>query len=488
MATHEDQMRLLEALGRMGSAGRAEGEDRIRLPRTFWPVPEHLRAFDPDVVLVVGPRGAGKTELFRAVIEHGLLSKLAARAPGVRLPPLERTHWLAAYPIGAEFPSERLLREFIRGKSATDELFLDVWLAYLVRVLRDELPEDSLRSVFQPQGGDVEAVLGAFQANAKEALLALDRLDRRLTTEDRHVIVAYDELDLLARGDAELTRAAVRGLVALWASHSRRWQRLRGKIFLRTDLYDRAAVAGGADFAKLAANRAELAWSDRHLYAMLVRRLTNAGDEELGRYCEAKIKMEDDQELGRFPVIRKAEDARPLIERMVGIYMGANERKGLTHRWLLDHIRDGRGQALPRPLVRLFESAADVQRGGGSLPRWPRLLEPRALRRALDKVSGDHVGDALHEWPWLVGLKERLARLREVPWERREIDRHLDGSFGDPWGKGGDLLPPAASGRELVEYLVEVGIFRARADGRIDAPDLFLSGLGLRRKGGVRRR
>lgn len=278
----------------------------------------------------------------------------------------------------------------------------------------------------------------------------------------------------------------MRGLVALWASHSRRWKRLRGKIFLRTDLYERAATAGGADFAKLAANRAELTWSDRHLYAMLVRRLANSG-EDLSTYCKAKMDLEDGGELGRFPVIRKADDARPLIERMVGTHMGANERKGLTHRWLLDHIRDGRGQALPRPLVRLFESAADVQKGSVSQPRWPRLLEPRALRRALDKVSEEHVGSALDEWPWIEGLKTRLATQREVPWERREIDRHLDRGFGDPWGQAA-VRPPTASARELVEYLVEVGIFRARADGRIDAPDLFLAGLGLRRKGGVRRK
>ncbi len=486
MATHDDQLRLLDAISRMGSAGRAEGEDKDSLPRTFWPVPEHLRAFDPDVVLVVGPRGAGKTELFRAVIEQGLLAKLQARIPGVRLPPLAQTRWLAGYQIASEFPSERLLREFARRKSVTDELFLDVWLAYLVRVLKGELHDASLQPIFEPQGGDVGAVLGAFRTNAKPALLALDALDQRLLSEDRHVIVAYDELDMLARNDANLTRLAVRGLVALWAGHSRRWKRLRGKIFLRTDLYERAATAGGADFAKLAANRAELAWSDRHLYAMLARRLANS-DETLRTYCEAKITLEDGGELGRFPLIRKTEDARPLVERMVGIYMGANERKGLTYRWLLDHIRDGRGQALPRPLVQLFESAAGIQRNSDSHPRWPRLLEPRALRRALDKVSEGHVGSALDEWPWIEGLKKRLATLREVPWERREIDRHLDRGFGVSWGQE-DVRPPATSARELIDYLVEVGIFRARADNRIDAPDLFLAGLGLKRKGGVRRK
>ncbi|MBI2528542.1 MAG: hypothetical protein HYV93_21475 [Candidatus Rokubacteria bacterium] len=84
-------------------------------------------------------------------------------------------------------------------------------------------------------------------------------------------------------------------------------------------------------------------------------------------------------------------------------------------------------------------------------------------------------------------MKTRLATLREVPWERREIDRHLDRGFDDPWGQV-DVRPPAGSARELVEYLVEVGIFRARADGRIDAPDLFLAGLSLKRKGGVRRK
>jgi hypothetical protein len=488
MTTHDEQHRLLEAISRMGSAGRAEGEDPTRLTRTFWPVPEHLRAFDPDVVLVVGPRGAGKTELFRAVIEQRLLPTVSARVPGLRLPPADRTQWLGGYPIGTEFPSEQLLREFVREKSATDELLLEVWLAYLVRALKDELREPPLESVFAPRGGDVGRVLDEFRTNAKAALLALDSFDHRLVEKDRHVIVAYDELDTLARNDADLTRLAVRGLVALWAGHSRRWRRLRGKIFLRTDLYERAATAGGADFAKLAANRAELAWTDRHLYAMLVRRLANSGeDDSLRKYCEAKIGLEEVEALGWFPRIRSAEDVRPLIERMIGVYMGANERKGLTWRWLLDHIRDGRRQALPRPMVLLFEAAAGAQKASGSVPRWPRLLEPRALRRALDRVSEEHVGSALDEWPWIEGLKGRLRTLREVPWERREIDRHLDRDLGEAWGKA-QAHPPAATGHDLVEYLVEVGIFRARTDDRIDAPDLFLAGLGLKRKGGVRQR
>ncbi|MGQ0665197.1 MAG: hypothetical protein ACT4P2_16770 [Pseudomonadota bacterium] len=490
MTMHEDQQKdLLDTISHMGSQGRAEGEDKDRLPRTFWPVPEHLRAFDPDVVLVVGPRGAGKTELFRTVIEMGLLPDMAARLPQVRLPPMgpQQTRWLAGYPIGTEFPGHLLLQKFARDSQAMEDLFLDVWLAYLIRVLESEISDDSLRPIFAPAGGDIGAVVAAFRTTMQPALLALDRLDERLRHEDRYLFIAYDELDTLARGDSEIIRAAVRGLVGLWATQTRRWRRIRGRVFLRTDLYERAASAGGADFAKLAANRTELSWSDRDLYSMLVRRFANSGDK-LGTYCRVKIALESDPKLGLFPTVKQATDVRPLVERMVGTYMGANERKGLTFRWLLDHIRDGRGQALPRPLVRLLEAAAEGQKGSGTLPRWPRLIEPRALRRALDKVSEEHVVASLDEWPWLEGLKGRLSTISAVPWDRREINRQFEKTWEEPWVKGQTIGPPVGTVHDLVDYLVEVGIFRARHLGRLDVPDLFLAGLGLNRKGGVRKK
>ena len=50
------------------------------------------------------------------------------------------------------------------------------------------------------------------------------------------------------------------------------------------------------------------------------------------------------------------------------------------------------------------------------------------------------------------------------------------------------LKRPPFNGRDLLDYLVEIGILRRRGDERIDAPDLLLAGLGLKRKGGVRRR
>lgn len=211
MIIHEEQEQLFDAIARMGSAGRAEGEDGERLPRTFWPVPEHMRAFDPDVVLIVGPRGAGKTELFRAVIDRGLLPAIAGVLDRIRLPPLEsdRTRWIAGYPIGTGFPSHLQIREYVRQRQATDEHFVEVWLAYLLRSLQDEVQDAELKAVYAPVGGDIATVVQAFQQSMRQALLALDNLDQRLYHKDRYLFVAYDELDTLARGDSDITRFEV---------------------------------------------------------------------------------------------------------------------------------------------------------------------------------------------------------------------------------------------------------------------------------------
>lgn len=494
MPRRPDPTQLLADLTQMGSYGRAEGEDKERFPCTFHPVAEHTRAFDPNVVLVIGPRGAGKSELFRAVIEMGLLPAIRRCLPGVRLPSavLDRTRWVAGYPIGRDFPDARGLSLFLQKQRARPNASIELWFAYLIRVLWDELAEEDRRALAAlrcPLGGDAKAVYDAFCEADNGPLLALDCLDAKIERENRYIFIGYDELDVLGAKDWNVMSEGIRGLVAFWATYTRRWQRIRAKIFLRSDLFQRYATAGGPDLAKLASNRVELVWSDRNLYAMLLKRIVNTSDE-LCQYVKSvhgKIEFYQDSDLGYVPRLIHSEDVRPFIERMVGTYMGANFKKGLAYRWLLNHIRDGRGQALPRPLVRMVEVAAELQRNSSRVPQWPKLLDPTSLRRALDRVSEEHVQHSLDEWPWLRGLKARI-RDEQVPWERRQLERLLDNCWQIAGGEGDAARPPADTPHEFVDYLVEVGIFRARFDGRIDVPDLFLAGLGLKRKGGVRKK
>jgi hypothetical protein len=483
---NEDRRRLLQVLQNIGGAGRAEGEARERIGPGYFPVSEHLRLLDPEVVLVVGPRGSGKTEIARVLSDAALTKALVRHAPAVRLP-AGTSEWVAAYPNQTATFEVRGLKHFVEHQKGSTESLRDLWFAYLARLLADwcEAGDQAhLQAVTAPPGADIDGITGKFRQIGTAPVVVLDRLDARLEQEGRFVFVTYDELDILGAGDWTLVEAGVRGLVAFWAAYARRWKRIRAKIFLRTDLYDRHAKSGGADLAKLASGRVELVWNERDLYGLLLKRLANV-DAELGRYVkEVKaVEWSDDPELGAIPRLRKWQDARPIVERMVGAYMGANRKKGLVYRWLVDHVRDGQGRALPRPLVRLLEEAArqEFQHFGNLRP--PRLLEPAALRRALDRVSSDHVAQSKDEWPWLEEVRKRLADSRLVPWERdRDVIRLLE-----RFEPAAHSAAPPFEGRELLEYLIEIGILRRRPDGRIDAPDLFLSGLGLRRKGGVRK-
>lgn len=488
MSQWNDQRRnLLQALQNIGGAGRAEGEWQERIAPGFYPVTEHLRLLDPEVVLVVGPRGSGKTEIARVLTDAGLYQAVSRYAPAVRLPS-GTSQWSAALPSGGQGFEVVGLRSFLKSQGDGTETLRDLWFAYLVRTLGNELnPEErgGLDTLLAPLGAEIETIDKAFAELGTRPVVALDRLDARLAMEDRYVFVTYDELDTLGAGDWTLIEAGVRGLVAFWAAYTRRWKRIRAKLFLRTDLYDRHARAGGADLAKLAAGRVDLVWSDRDLYGLLLKRLANL-DDDLARYVKSVkgIEWAEDKDLGWIPRLRKWQDARPVVERMVGAYMGANQKKGLVYRWLIDHVRDGLGRALPRPFVRLIEEAARQELTHFGSLKEPRLLEPVSLRRALDRVSNDHVAQSRDEWPWLDAVRTRLVDSALVPWDReREVIKSLEG-----FTAGAGSSAPPFEGRELLEYLLEIGILRRRPDGRVDAPDLFLSGLGLRRKGGVRKR
>ena len=483
---NDERRRLLQALRNIGSAGRAEGEAPNLIGPGYFPVSEHLRLLDPEVVLVVGPRGSGKTEIARVLSDAKLAEAMARHAPAVRLPS-GSSEWVAAYPAGsATFDATGLKAYMRRERGATDSL-RELWFAYLTRLVASRCEagdKDRLQAVVSPPGADIDEIMREFRQLGTAPVVALDRLDGRLEQEGRFLFVTYDELDVLGGGDWSLVEAGVRGLVAFWAAYARRWRRVRAKIFLRTDLYDRHAKAGGADLAKLAAGRVELVWNERDLHGLLLKRLANV-DADLGRYVkEVKgVNWREDDDLGAIPQLRNWQDARPVIERMFGAYMGANRKKGLVYRWVVDHVRDGQGRALPRPFVRLIEEAAGQELQQFGNVRSPRLLEPAALRRALDRVSSDHVAQSKDEWPWLEEVKKRLAASPLVPWERdRDVVRLLE-----RFESAEASAAPPFEGRELLEYLIEIGILRRRPDGRIDAPDLYLSGLGLRRKGGVRR-
>jgi len=482
-----DHLALLEELTRLSAYSETTEEGHFSTG--FHVVPEHLKAFDPTVLLVLGNRGCGKSYLFQAVTRHGLAGDLRRLVPTARIP--AAAHWVEGFTNeGKGRPDTATLISHFKKEPRAAQ---DFWLAALVRSLQPLLqgagqPCDEL---WRLPGARLGQWLEFVAEHGEAVTEVLDHLDDLLQQKQEVVFVGYDELDTLLDDDPARSGHALVGLIAFWARFHRRWKVLRPKLFLRTDLYRKFSTQGGADLAKLSANRVEIRWSDLALHGVLCKQILNLPDPGWGTFLGLKPTREDPR-LGKLLEQRQPVDFKPAYQALIGEYMGEGPRKGLAFRWPIEHVRDGLGTAHPRAMVELFRIAAERQRSTGRLPpRLPgdppgrgtrqTLLQPFHLRRALSDVSRihvDHVGDV---WSWMEQFRQ-LTSGRQTPTEREAWTELLEASWAR-WA-----VPPNRDPESFLDELLDIGVLRTRPDGRIDASDLYLDGLGLRRKGGVRRK
>jgi hypothetical protein len=482
MARSDGKKTLLEELTHL--PGYLEGTDESKFASGFHPVPEHLKAFDPSVLLVLGNRGSGKSYLFQSVTKQGLAPDLRRLVPSARIP--DRAFWINGFTNdGNKRPDSKHLIETFKKDGSVVQNF---WLAALVRSLQDRLNPGQCQELLAFRGAQLSEWLRYTSENWETMVDALDVLDERLFGERETALIVYDELDTLIDDDPERSGHALTGLIAFWARFHRRWKALRPKLFLRTDLYRRFSTEGGADLAKLAANRVEIRWSDLALHGVLFKQILNLGNPEWGKFLGLK-NVTVDKRFGTLLNIKSIRDVKPAYLALVGEYMGDGPRKGWTHRWPIEHVRDGLNGAHPRALVELFRKAADSQLKSGKLPERitpskpgssaiQTLLQPLHLRRALSEVSRTHVDSVSDVWSWMKDFK-KLTNGRQTP---------ADAEIWRGWIQHDIKKWPIHNSGKFLEELLAIGVLRIRSDGRIDASDLYLDGLGLKRRGGVQRK
>lgn len=488
LSTQPKPSALRQALIDMSGAGQGETGSDDNVLKRFLPLPEHARIFEPESFLVIGHRGAGKTELFRALQTLEGITSITSVTKRFDAQRLRNTHWLIGYSsTGADFPAELIFQQFTKGKGPIELQF--VWLGYLLRVLEKNSVLQAiefatpLREAVAVPNVDIARLFEAVRTSLHGAISAIDSIDASLARQDRWVFVTYDELDRVSSSDWEQLATIIRGLIQFWSSNARRWRRIRPKIFLRRDLFDRAAIVG-PDVSKISAQRLELTWTTRDLYALLAKRFYNQAPRDVSSYLgKALPEGETRGHLGWFPTASRSEDYRPMVEHICGEFMGASAGKGRTFTWIPTHLQDGHGQVLPRSFVKLFEKAAGMENSNPKAET-PRLLHHTALRGALDKVSLDRMEEFKEELPWIERVRSHLVEANfQVPIDRQQIQR----SLGEiDWSQSPER-PPQVSGYDLVQYLGELGIFYMREDNRVDVRDIYLDGLGFKRKGGVKK-
>lgn len=317
-------------------------------------------------------------------------------------------------------------------------------------------------------------------------IAALDALDQRLAAGDTWLFVCYDELDALTPVYAELF-PPIRELLALWFDRFRRWRRIRPKIFLRNDIFEARSLSFPDASKLLSGHKVELVWKADWLYRMWLKRAVNHSTL-LDEFARSFIGGDFPEmgSIGKVPLDPHVPGIRQMVEHLVGPYMGANPRKGATWTWLPNHVQDSQQRVSPRAFLRLvfgaIQRANDRGQAGVSTAG---ILAPADFHGALIEASTARLQEFKEEdlWfdliePWLhdqsLPMEESLLLeiLRRVRWPRELFDPRR---------------PPVYEPMELIDLLVTRGVFERRLDGLLNVPDLYLYGLRMKRKGGIRR-
>ncbi len=367
---------------------QAESEaDPEKLTAIFTRTVQLLKFAKPDVCLVLGAKGTGKTYLHRVCL---LRPKLLDSSHGLQFvdgysqPRGGRSAW----------PSydSNLLKELHREHAGIwSEIWSALTLGRVVAKLGAEPGWDPKRWVKGPLAEPTLAlaraasgaqVVPAVQDMVKQPLY-LDELWARLDSvareQEASVVMLFDDLDTaLGTGstDYEARKVLIRGLLdrvdASW--QSRRW--LSAKVFLREDLFD---SLGTEEAAKYRSRSVQLEWRPEDLWRLAVRAMAVGSARFNERLVETGVR------------VKSLEDApqeswsKPLAW-LWGERMGTSESATRSTAWAERRLRDGNGRMFPRAVLWLLEQAFEERKRRG-LPDDTPLLNAKSLRAAMPTVS-----------------------------------------------------------------------------------------------------
>lgn len=484
---------LLEGLIGLSPEQNAEELPIERLLPSTILIPSHLNALDQGILLIIGGRGAGKTHLFRVLSNESASQTLSAA------PAFASAIRIIGYATDKQgepsygFPAETSMQSFVvKARNERTELML-FWKTLLIACLyRAKRVKFDWEKAGLPTG-----LLSAFERltevsewfeKARPYQEKLDtilmNIDAELDRKDNYLFVSYDDLDVIAV-EWDEKRELIRSLLQFWYGLWRRSKRIRCKIFLRRDLFSEDFLQF-PDASKFSGHTYELEWTSNQLYQLLLKSWANRSDRCREFLQSFGIEYLKDNTLGwNFSDIAKIDETviRKVVVSIIGEFMGRGSSKGNSYSWIPNHLQDANREIFPRSFLQLFAEAA---RQESENPRATddHLIGYSYFASALDKVSERRLQEIIEEIGWIGEVKPALAGLI-VPIERTAMNKALAKVNLTKVFKGGRPADVGPSG--LIDLMIKLGLFRELDDGRIHVQDIYLSGFGLKRKGGIRR-
>ncbi len=446
----------------------------------------HIKALSLDSSVVVGMRGAGKS-FWTAVLFSPKHRRFVAQSAQLsNLKELEVRVGYAEASSSPDFPSKARLGALLAEGYAPQQ----IWLAVLVRHALS-LVEDNAAV----QG--LDSILAMVKKDPIAAEAELWIAERRLTEQGVRLLVLFDALDRLA-DDWETVRGLVRAALE-WCLSCRASRSIRLKFFMRPDLEDDPSIWTFADSSKLRQGIVKLAWHPIDLYSVALQYLANhaVAGEHFRTVVENSLGLLFRQDEGTFilpDTLRRDESvARLVVEAIAGPWMGASPKRGYSYTWIPLHLADARGNGSPRSILLALKRAA--QWTTEQMPEFGSPLHFQGIQHGVAEASKTRTDEIWEDYPWIKPALE-AARGIEVPCHVSDlVDRWKQQSTLALIGSSSGRLPPRrfssdplrkGSPDALIDDMIDLAVLYRTDDDRLNMPDIFRMGVGIKRRGGVR--
>ncbi|WP_148314589.1 hypothetical protein [Sorangium cellulosum] len=440
-------------------------------PRNIYIPESHIKALDPNRALVVGGRGTGKTfwwETLSSDVGAALLSRFFDPRREALQYKVSVGHGAKALAAGRALDADTLTALFNQFPERA------VWKAVVL---------DRVASThFDTLGTWSERVRWVHE-HPEEAARILAETDDRLDREKSRHLVVFDAIDRTGTLWRDVVRAH-RGLFSLLLELSG-MRAIRAKAFVRLDVLQDPEVLRFPDASKLQTAAVELAWHRVDLYGLLWQYLANSDmHADVFRSLSEGWKNPVNGVWEVPTALRSKEETQQrLWHQIAGRWMGTRERQGDTYPWLTNHLGDAFGRASPRSFLTAVREAARVTPDDEGL-----AIHYKAIQEGVRGAAEIRAREIREDFPWTEQALVKLEGLL-VPcdpkqvlavWRRAQLDQILDRDEEARRRRrhGGDL-------RGVLDDLIDLGVVQRLRNGRINVPDVYRLGFGMKRKGGV---
>jgi hypothetical protein len=464
-----------EAIAGFAPSAQVDPNDEIDRSRAFFPN-GHRAILDFQRQLVVGNRGMGKSFWTHALLNADVRGRLA----DVYDQPALNTLSVIVGFNGSIKKTDGLTPtieeiKVLRENNHSEEI---IWKGVLFRIAL-HIQGRSYKSI--------ERTIEHLSADRLAYTHLLSEADDFLKNKKANLLVVFDALDRLAESWVEI-RSLSRSLLVL-ALGLNSFRSIRAKIFMRSDQYEDAETFRFPDSSKLKNSSVNLTWRPFDLYGLLLFEIMRDQDasrqlRDLAKKSGLTTALPEEGEIGHTDI----EEQRRIIQAIAGEYMGSDKKRGHVYTWVPLHLSDAKEACSPRTFLTAWKTAAEVPPPPSTL-----AVDYKGLLEGVREASSTRLKELFEDYPWLDLTLNALNGLF-VPISKEELRK--------AWKKGGISAEIATKmgGRSqpigfspkvdddfsiLLEVMKSVAVLEERVNGKINVPDIFRVGAGIKRKGGV---